>query len=260
MKYEICLADPAGNKTAFVRNKVAKQDYASLANKIMAQLDYGIEQVGYLVAPINGGIGRLEMMGNEFCGNASRSFGLLLVKENSALPATVEIEVSGLTSNLEVETDLAASSAQVAMPLLEELTEITVNGKSYPVVVLEGISHVIIKDEEASEQIIQQLMAAMQEKFSFEALGLMFVNDNKMYPVVYVVETASLIHESSCGSGTIAYAYYLTSQKNDGDYSYQIEQPGGTIAAKVKQLDEKIVAGYIGGKITLSDFFEVEIV
>ena len=259
MKYEICIANPAGNITAFVKTDVTSKDYIEIANKIMANEEYHIEQVGYIKQPLFNGIGRVEMMGNEFCGNAARSYGLLLVRENNELPSSIDIEISGINNVLRVNVNLEKSSAQVAMPLLKEIKTINYDNKEYNAVVLDGITHLIVEDTTVSDEIINNLIKVAEKSLKFEALGLMFVKEEIMYPVVYVVGTNSIIHEGSCGSGTIAYAYYLTNNKKDGSYSYSIKQPQGIIEALVEKENNEIIAGYIDGVISLGDFFEIEI-
>jgi len=77
--YNVIIANPAGNITAFVLdNNIEKKDYIYVANKLMEIAELEIEQVGFVKEPKLGGELRLEMMGGEFCGNATRSFGLYL--------------------------------------------------------------------------------------------------------------------------------------------------------------------------------------
>ena len=81
MKLRIIMADPAGNRTAIVRTPVPADQRAQIAAKILQINDLRAEQVGFETSALMGGIGRLEMMGGEFCGNAARSYGYLLWKE-----------------------------------------------------------------------------------------------------------------------------------------------------------------------------------
>ena len=62
------LADPSGNTTAFVLSPVPPHQYGPVARAVMERLK--AEQVAFLHD------GRMDMMGGEFCGNASRSFAL----------------------------------------------------------------------------------------------------------------------------------------------------------------------------------------
>ena len=81
MKYNLdyLRADPAGNITAFVIGDVDPAHRAKIANKIIDDYDPSVEQVGFISKKADGSY-RMDMMGGEFCANASRSFGLYLAK------------------------------------------------------------------------------------------------------------------------------------------------------------------------------------
>ena len=83
MKLTIEKYDPSGNTTAIVTTPVETRLHALLAQKIMARKELGIEQVGYAQVPQRpGSLGRLAMMGGEFCGNGSRCFAYHLAMEH----------------------------------------------------------------------------------------------------------------------------------------------------------------------------------
>ena len=82
MKFTVVMADPAGNRTAIVRSGVPKAERERVAAAIMADPSLRAEQVGFESRPLYGkSLGRLEMAGGEFCGNAARSFGYMLCRE-----------------------------------------------------------------------------------------------------------------------------------------------------------------------------------
>ena len=70
---QVVRADPAGNITALVLSDVPKEERPALAAKLMALPDWGVEQVGFVHRGPPGIHGVLEMMGGEFCGNATRA-------------------------------------------------------------------------------------------------------------------------------------------------------------------------------------------
>jgi diaminopimelate epimerase len=80
---------------------------------------------------------------------------------------------------------------------------------------------------------------------------------NFMRPAVYVEATASLVFESSCGSGTAALAAWLARDLRDGEGYYEAAQPGGIIEARVTKKDGAIRAISIGGAVALSQEFSV---
>ena len=65
-------ADPSGNTTIFVLNPIAPAQRSTLAATLLSSDCIGAEQVGYLTMAQDEPI-RVDMMGGEFCGNASRS-------------------------------------------------------------------------------------------------------------------------------------------------------------------------------------------
>ena len=67
-------ADPGGNTTILVLDAVPASRRAAVAGAILACPDLAAEQVGYIRFPAGAENGvRIDMMGGEFCGNASRS-------------------------------------------------------------------------------------------------------------------------------------------------------------------------------------------
>ena len=139
------IADPAGNITALVTSgNVKKEEYAEVANKIMEASDGYIEQVGYLVEPREGGKGRLEMMGGEFCGNAARSYALYLVLkdmveeekngvESSDEIRTVVIEETGYEGLLSCRVDAINGKAFARMPNPGRIGKFNYNGTAYKI-------------------------------------------------------------------------------------------------------------------------------
>ena len=75
MRIKVRVADPAGNITIFVTTPVEREKYPFIARQLLAREDLKGEQVGFIERKARGGF-RMEMMGGEFCGNASRSFGV----------------------------------------------------------------------------------------------------------------------------------------------------------------------------------------
>ena len=74
MKVKIRVADPAGNITIFVMTPLERSQYAEAANQLLEQKKYKAEEVGFVEEKEDGTL-HMQMMGGEFCGNATRSFG-----------------------------------------------------------------------------------------------------------------------------------------------------------------------------------------
>ena len=94
MELNILRADPAGNITVFVLDPVEKAQRAAIAEKIMAIPALKAEQVGYACAAEDDVDGHMEMMGGEFCGNATRAYGMYIAQQKGGL-SSVRLRVSG---------------------------------------------------------------------------------------------------------------------------------------------------------------------
>lgn len=263
MEVKLRVADPAGNITIFVTSPVERNLYAKVANELLAIKEFRGEQVGFIERHEDGS-SHMEMMGGEFCGNATRSFGYLLGKEQEpkdAYKKTVTVDVSGSSKKLDVEVDYEAGTSKTMMPLPEKIEEVeTAQYGSYPMVVFDGINHVIVKGPRREDVFVQAVLEAAMAKHKCDACGIMFLEPSadgmekryRMTPVVYVEETGSLVWESSCGSGSMATAVYLSKQKNDGKYVYILKQPGGIIEATVVKENGKTVECKMGGPVSVS--------
>ena len=100
--------------------------YAKVANELLAIKEFRGEQVGFIERHEDGS-SHMEMMGGEFCGNATRSFGYLLGKEQESKDAykkTVTVDVSGSSEKLDVEVDYEAGTSKTMMPLPEKIEEV----------------------------------------------------------------------------------------------------------------------------------------
>ena len=95
---KITVANPAGNKTIFVHDSFERESYAAVAEQLLAMKDIAAEQVAFILfAPECGRAeGRMEMCGLEFCGNATRAFGLMVARDlGIAGEGHVFLDVSG---------------------------------------------------------------------------------------------------------------------------------------------------------------------
>ena len=280
MRLRVVMADPAGNRTAIVRTPVPVQARADIAAWILKNEDLRAEQVGFETAPLNGGEGRLEMMGGEFCGNAARSYGFLLWSAKALAAAEqrgeelsgsdlsggaaaksaqgdLSIEISGTDDLLNVHCEAEAFSAvagrtvcrgssfsQMPMPLSLEYTE-----EGSPLVISEGIAHVILEDTEADDKIVNDMIARYGARFP--AFGLQFLTGEQLIPVVSVPAAGSLVYESSCGSGSLAAAWYQAVRSDLQSHDCLFREPGGTIEVRLWRDADGAMKGCMGGDIFL---------
>ena len=76
MTIDYLVADPSGNTTILVLTPVAKAQHSSLAAQLLALPGIEAEQVGYVSREAGKPL-RVDMMGGEFCGNASRPWPVM---------------------------------------------------------------------------------------------------------------------------------------------------------------------------------------
>lgn len=249
----VIAINPAGNITLIVKDYVAPILRAVTANQLLSVKEWNAEQIGFAVQPKNDcAAGRLEMMGGEFCGNAARSFGYMLALEKGFVKGELYVEISGSSIPLLVTFDTEAGRAKIQMPVPHGCKSIEIPGLGeLPIIVMEGIYHVIIENMLVSEKVVKHVIKSVYENMKPEALGMLFVQRKKMKPVVYVAATDSLVYENSCGSGSVAYAYYLSLKYVDGVYGEVIEQPGGEIETVIEKVNGKVLRCEMGGKISI---------
>lgn len=259
MEIRIRVANPAGNITIFVMDKVKREDYARISRQLLEREEFHAEQVGFVEQNERQTV-HMQMMGGEFCGNATRSFGYLLSMLSEDKPKEVMTDVSGSDRPLKAEVDLEKGTSRVEMPLPLGIREIDLKKDGvYPVVVFEGICHMIVESEPREQEFVNRLIQKAEEVCPCDAYGVMFLQGRKMVPVVYVKETDSMVWESSCGSGSMGAAVYLSRMQENGWYVCELQQPGGVIEASVCREQGKVTACKMGGPVTISEEMRVEV-
>jgi len=250
---DIIYADPAGNITAIVQNRIWDNlERRELAKEIMR--DGKAEQVGFVCRPIQGGDCRLEMMGGEFCGNACRAYGYLCAAQRSSGGRYfINVEISGAKDPVVVNVNLDDHTAFARMPMPHGVYYVPVEEREYPVVRMDGIDHMIITEsmrEKERKNFTAKAIAALS-LWEAEAVGVMFLEEDRLIPVVYVKKTESLVWESSCGSGSVAAAWYLTeySDPKDGEKIISFREPGGELQVEMTVRDGHVARCSMGGKV-----------
>ena len=139
--------NPTGNLTCLVLDPVAEKDRGRVTNALINRC----EQVGYLEAPkIYPGCARarLQMMGGEFCGNATMGTAAwLAMQDGLAIGEKEEIvlEVSGAEMPVfcMVCREIQGWTGRVDMPPVLGTEEIQKDGKMFTAVHMTGMTHLI---------------------------------------------------------------------------------------------------------------------
>ncbi len=262
MELEFVKINPAGNMTVIILTPLPRSTYADVARLIMAPGSLGAEQVGFSeVAERPGSMGRLHMMGGEFCGNASRAFGAFLALHSQT--EQIPIEVSGHCGVLEIEVkfgpDGRPSWASSPVPLPKSVRTLPGFGGSARLIEFAGISHAVIWGETPSEGAYRRI-AETHFADDCAAFGVMFVEGEaddaleaaggevQMVPIVGVRDSRSLVWEGSCASGSVAVACAVAHLRGGKMGDLKVKQPGGTLIARLEWSDG-ITGAEIGGPV-----------
>lgn len=254
MKLQVVRADPAGNITLFVLTPVEKKDCAAIAAKLLAIGELGAEQVGFVFPG-----GHMEMGGGEFCGNASRAYGYLAAKQRRlAGKQTLSLSVSGCDHPIAVTVNADEGTAAAEMPLPQLVKKLEIAGACGTLVHLGGIAHFVVENVVPDKTFFERVEGVFASYPELEAYGVLFLDGDRMTPLVKVPAAGTLTFEGSCGSGTLACAVAM-SEGREGDFSVALRQPAGTVTALVRRQNGVITAASIGGPVTVDEPITVEI-
>lgn len=249
-------ANPCGNITGFVVAPVYPGYRKAYTDCIIEQIDKDVEQVGFISPAYEGAPLRMDMMGGEFCANATRAYGLY----SAGFYGTdglvdIEVYVSGHKGTTDVIADVKNQKAYVALDAPIGRENLTIAGKDCTLIKLHGISHLVVEAEEDRE-FVDKALEVIKKDYKDEAYGVLFFNKEKleMIPYVYVEGSDTLFREGSCGSGTVAVVNYLEGEidKLDEDYKIAIKNPAGELEIFVYEFEDG-KKFCVGGKVELSE-------
>lgn len=257
MKLDYTIWDPTKNITLLVSTSVPRAMQPEVAAKLMADRPQ-VEQVGFIEpASLPGAVLRLQMMGGEFCGNASMSAAAYAADRDGLSAPEVPLEVSGHEGILTCRLDRREDGlwGTVNMPLPVKLTTAELPGAlSVPAVAFDGIVHCVVPagalSREAAESAIRPLCAALDA----DACGIMLYDKDagSITPLVYVRSTDTAVWESGCGSGSAAVGSYLASQAGKA-VTVDLRQPGGTITVSAAWENGRVPSLCITGLVALTE-------
>ena len=255
------VADASGNITIFVLDKFQRTQYQDIATQLLSMEALGGEQVAFVT-----GESSMDMCGLEFCGNASRSFALMLAEERQIEgTAKIQIQVSGCNEILGVDVDPANSYTRIKMPLPVSVIHMEHTGLEFLdgacLVDLDGIMHAVVTDIEPSEENFVLAKDYVNANYAPPAMGVMFFDSEKNFltPVVYVRDVDTTYFEGSCGTGSTAVAAAFTTEEKSGIFQFELTQPAGMIIATIEKAHGEMKNIYIQGPIILHDVQEVAI-
>ncbi len=245
--------DPSGNLTLFLPAELPAglaRRRAEIARLAMGQACLNAEQAGFADIAAR----TLQMAGNEFCVNATRSFGALAALaqarsqglESAPIDAAFDVTVSGWPCPVRVAVKgvCPAFEVEAKLGLAGLALEATPDGAT--TVHLPGISHRLMP--QASHPLPRDLLpharqilchAGLDRK---DACGAVWWQEAQgelaITPVVYVPGAGTLVAEQACGSATLSLALALASSR--GQRRFAIRQPSGDRLTVVLEKVEKV--------------------
>lgn len=251
--------DPSGNITLIVDSFVPREEQRRIAALLMVR-DSEAEQVGFLEAPEDPCCAvRLQMMGGEFCGNATLSAAAVVMRQIGLDAGDMLIEVSGSPGPVKVTGVMSAPGrfdGEVDMPLPESIYECSfLDGfdcHTLPLVRFPGICHAIVSAGTLTREKAEAVIGPWCRQIGSEALGLMFFDKDKntLTPLVYVESTGTAVWEGSCASGTAAVASYLA--ELDGEYaSVYLFEPRGRLSAEAACSGSQVTSLKLSGSAVI---------
>ena len=242
MKLNFVKLSPTRNITILVTDPVPRSLHADISARLMDGECVGGEQVGFVeAAGLPGARARLQMMGGEFCGNASMSLAAWLAYQDGladGAQAQLPLEVSGAAGLVRCGILRCGNDYEgtVSMPLPERICEEDFgDGQRWPVVHFPGISHAIVAESALTPGQAKACIGRWCERLGAEAMGILLLSDaaDAFIPLVYVRSTMSAVWEHGCGSGSAAIGAYLAARQG-GNVDCVLSQPGGSIRVQVQ--------------------------
>lgn len=266
MELRFIKANPSENMTLFVRDAVPREQQQEVARRLMAYGHLHAEQVGFIEPAADGRV-RLQMMGGEFCVNATRALAAVLVREGhrslqkDGEDWLVPIEVSGADGIqwCRVRGPEAGTSYEVELDMPPQAVtsrhDVLIEGKKIPVTLVrfDGIVHLVTKQltSDDQERLLREAMVQLDLRDE-EAVGVMAMGDSgrDMIPLVYVRSTDTLVWERGCGSGTAAVGV-VESLFREGSVAFEVRQPGGIIGVTTHWDSGHMMRLAIGGPVQI---------
>ena len=259
--YQYVKMDPTGNITVLVTDPVPREEQPELAGRLMADPSVGGEQVGFLKRPEDPACRiHLQMMGGEFCGNATMSAAAwMMMTDGQDGERDIPMEVSGADGTLICRISTAENGWEgtVRMPAVLECmtTDLPWRGEGYHLIAvrMEGITHLILNGRIDCDEEAEAMLKAWSHAYQEDAVGLLQWNEEQqsIRPLVLVKAAGTLVWESGCGSGSAAIGAWKALESGNPVTVTEVSQPGGMIRTEVRTEGKQIRKITITGKVRL---------
>lgn len=238
--YEIYTCNN-GNPTAIITNCYDNEKYESIAEKIY-DIHPEVDQAAVILSA-NKNECVFRLVNGEFCGNACLSISAYMYDNYKVTEINIInkiIDEHGKTESIEIKSKYDGNIGNLILPRTLFLSDNENEIFEDEILKMNGIVHKIIpnsygeKNEEYAKKEIKEL-----EKINAipDVLGIIFLEENRIDPFIWIKRISLLQHQKSCLSGSIATLEYLHRNKKTGESL--IYQPTG------EAYDIKIKKNYI---------------
>jgi len=214
----------------------------------------GGEQVGFLTDPTHTDR-RLEMIASEFCVNALRATATLACADDPG-HRIVSLETDGYSHDLRCEVTPRGDDfyCSISFSIRSEVNRL---GNDLCLTILDRIAHFTVRvDLMPSTEEIEFLAShfrAYQAVSHIPAIGFVpFVHSGsevKIAPLIYTRSIDTNVHETACGSGSVAVAMHLA--RIESNSTYRVRQPSGAIYQVMLETDNKITKATLGSETSI---------
>lgn len=253
---------PTRNMTLLVTSRHAVDEYQAIASQLLSAGHVHAEQVGFVNTPTSAQAQvRLDMAGEEFCGNACMALAALTAAEvglDIGARTEVVVDASGTESAVtcRVEHRDPGYYCELTMPLPSRVEPHPFPGVSadrtalvrYPDAV-----HLVVECAPHDQVVRDRARAAAVHLGATErvpVVGVMLYDPvrRELAPLVNVPSLSSIVWERSCGSGTAALGAYLAT-RSGGPVRTSVHQPGGSMQVEAEAGTDGVRALRIGGHV-----------
>lgn len=265
----VAIAYPSGNTTAVIFDQRLNDNRQRLNNSIMESWKNSnsdqpeIEQCCFVTLPESEeAVARVEMLGGEFCGNATRSAIELITKGQDYQG---KIEVSGVDRALNFNVKDQNISLEMPLPENGSLVTIVEEGT---LVQLDGIAQLVVDTPKntagSPRELLEELLAENKYNLASQpAVGVCFYDklSEQAQFAVWVKEVATIFDETACGSGTCAIVVAETNNTKQNTRLNVIQPSGETITTEAvyDQEENQVTAANISGQVGVLYDGELEI-
>ncbi len=261
-------------------SNLTRRERAIVAAEIIAPNHLAAEQAGFICLETDPP--RLDMMGGEFCINATRALAALLLeqgklfrKKESNNPdqewSVGMVRVSGIQTPLKVRARYTGGQVEAAVCLNRKILPAVVSaGLGMHLVRVPGISHLVLDANvhplpDSWKENVRELLAKY-DLLQEEAAGCVWLRPApaharpdaavekkkdvvlpdcwSLVPFVHVRDTGTICAESSCGSGTLA-AALVASATDTAPSVRMFMQPSGESLSVSLDADTAWIGGMV---------------